>query len=157
MKYGSHNDRSKWVRTLVANRIAPFTTVFPETYTKVHLDWNDALYGVDSNIDCVPHLAQWGVDKVEHHKVVRNWVVKKALVAYLVNMNDDELAMVDPLLSYIESFGQVFRVQCFDSSVELCVLLNGVQRTLLINVMNMMEYLGKNNDLQDYVARDSLN
>lgn len=153
--YGSQNDRQLWKATVIQNRINPFSAeCFPADYTKVSLEWNDALYGVNSNIECIPHLAQWGVDQVTHHKTMLPWIVKKQLAAYLMNMNEDELAMVDPLLKYIEVFGSVKRVQCFDSSVELCVEINGVQRTLLLTVMNMMEYL---NGYEHYAQRDTLN
>lgn len=153
--FGARNDRDLYTAIMVNSIIAPFTTpCFPADYVKVHLEWNDALYGVDSNIECIPHLAQWGVDQVTHHKTMLPWIVKKQLAAYLMNMNDDELAMVEPLLKYIEAFGSVKRVQCFDSSVELCVEINGVQRTLLLNVMNMMEY---SNGYEHYARRDTLN
>lgn len=155
MMYGSRNDRELWHRTVMCQRDMPFQTEpFPATYVKVNLEWNDALYGVDSQIECIPHLVRWGVDQVQHKKPMLNWVVKKQLVPYLANLTDDELAMVDPLLSYIEAFGKVMRVQGYADSVELCVDINGVQRTLLLTVMNMMEY---SNGYDHYVRRDTIN
>lgn len=155
--FGSHNDRKKWLQFL---QHGPMLTSFPsDTYTKVPVSWHDAFYNVDSNIECIPHLLQWGEDKVEHSRSVLDWIVKKSLVPYLSNMNDDELALVDPMLTFIYAFGNVLRVQCFASSVELCVMINGVQRTLLINVMNMMDQGGDgtNTDLADYRNRCTLN
>lgn len=154
--FGSKNERAKWFRCLQDGALV---TPFPsETYAKVDVSWHDALYNVNSNIECIPHLLQWGVDQVEHKGRVLDWVVKKTLVSYLSNMNDDELALIDPTLTFIYAFGKVLRIQCFPASVELCVEINGVQRTLLINVMNMMEYLGEsNNELQDYCIRWTLN
>lgn len=154
--FGARNEREKWFRHLQDGALV---TPFPsETYTKVPVSWHDAFYNINSNIECIPHLLQWGEDKVEHKGCVLNWVVKKTLVPYLSNMNDDELAAIDPMLTFVYAFGKVLRIQCFAASVELCIEINGVQRTLLINVMNMMEYFGEsNNELQDYKIRWTLN
>ena len=152
--FGTHNDHQRWYDVLSKGLYA---APFPETYTRTSLSWNDALYGIESNVECIPHLAQWGMDNVTHNRGVSKWVVKKTLAAYLANMNDDELAMLDPVLKYIEVFGEVLRIQCFSASVELCIYLNGVQRTLLINVMNMMDMLENNNELAPYYIRSTLN
>lgn len=154
--YGTPNDYLRWLAFL---QHGPLVTSFPaDNYTKVPMAWHDAVYGIESNIECIPHLLQWGEDKVEHKGKVLDWIVKKTLVPYLSNMNDDELAMVDPMLTFIYAFGKVLRIQSYAASVELCIEINGVQRTLLINVMNMMEYSGgTNSDLDDYYVRTTLN
>ena len=154
--YGASNERNKWFQYM-AN--GPLTHSYPsDTYTKVPMSWHDAVYSIESNIECIPHLLQWGEDKVEHKGRVLDWIVKKTLVPYLANMNDDEMAMVDPMLTFIYAFGKVLRIQCYSASVELCIEINGVQRTLLINVMNMMGHSGDNNsDLVDYHGRWTLN
>lgn len=153
--FGSLNEHARWYAYMQHGALV---TSFPsDNYTKAPVSWHDAVYSIESNLECIPHLLQWGVDKVEHKGTVLNWIVKKTLVPYLQNMNDDELAMVDPMLTFIYAFGKVQRIQCFPASVELCVEVNGVQRTLLINVMNMMEIAGGNNDLAEYHTRETLN
>lgn len=156
MMYGYRNDRDMEREINHANREMPFTVApFPATYVKQYLSWNDVLYSVHSQIECMPHLAQWADDKVEHVRgPMPVWLVNQLVAPYLQNLNDDELAMVEPLLHYIDNFGFVNNVQGFKDSVLLSVDICGTRHTLLITVMNMMEY---ENGYEHYMRRDSIN
>lgn len=155
MYYGSKTDNVNWMGVIIRNRINPAEfACFPSTYEKVYLEMNDALYGIHSNVYCIPHLAQWGIENTPQGKVLSNWLIKKQLAPYLQNMNDDELASIEPLLTYVQHIGSVHAIRCYDHAVELSVKVDSVRRTLLITVMNMMDY---ENGYDHLLRRETLN
>lgn len=156
--YGSCRDN--WVANVAdcINRVAPFTAPpLPAMYEKVFLAWNDALYNVVSTLECIPHPMTWGDDRVKHNRVMQTPHVLDLLARYIANMTDDEQNLLGPQLQYLLTFGNVHMVQCYPSAVEISVTLNGEPRMLLINVMNMMDYIGSNNDLAHYYIRSTIN
>lgn len=154
--YGVHNDHSKWLEVLSSPFIAG---PFPDEYVKVQHCWNDCLYSVESQHYCVPHLLTWGEDNVRHTGVpMRPQFVLNMIQPYLDNMTDVERSMLDHQLIYLLSFGEVYQVQGDRSWVNLHVRINGVGRTLLINVMNLMElHCVEKQELAPYLVRDTLN
>lgn len=154
-QYGSHNDRQLLVDTQVAQNISPFGfEPFPANYSKVSLEWNDVLFGVTSNIECIPHPLTWGEDRVKHTSTMQHELVFNSVAPYLANMTDEERAMVEPQLQYLIAFGHVHKVACYDHTVEISVTINGAQRVLLITVMNMIDSVDDHNH---YVSRPTLN
>lgn len=156
--YGVKNDNAKYIHTMRVERLQPFSTEgFPSNYTKVHLEDNDVLCGVVSNLECMPNLAVWS--KHEWPFLVSNRQLTPGeflgtVMPYILSMTDDEHQIIYPQIHYLSLFAKIHSVKGYDHTVEICMTVGGVGRTLLLTVMNMMEPTA---GLDNCRVRDTLN
>ena len=156
--YGVKNDNDNYIHTLRVERLQPFSTEgFPGDYTKVYLEDNDVLCGVVSNLECIPNLAVWSKHEwpiLVSGRQLSSGDFMATVMPYLQNMTDEEHQIISPQIHYLTLFAKIHSVKGYDHTVEICMTVGGVGRTLLITVMNMME---PNAGLDNCRVRDTLN
>lgn len=154
-QYGVHNDNTRYINTLRDSRTKPFINeCFPADYSKIPMKDNDCLYGVTSNIECIPNLAVWSEYQGVPFGLMDNDEFFAAVMPFLANMTDVEQAMIAPQIHYLAAFGAVHSVNAYNYVLEIKVTVGSTSRILLLSVMNMM---GPESGLDACKVRDTLN
>lgn len=153
MAYGFIMDRVS-IRLSGLNKFLPQQRSHLEAYP---IEGKFTVYGVESQMSGLPNFMTWYPDRVVRKAYIDPELVIQKLAGHTANMTDEELELFIPLISKLLADNNVCHVQVYPDAFELATIIEGIPKLLVVNVFNLMEIDGNNENRFHCNRRESIN